>query len=142
MSLDFANRFAPAGTSAASSSTGTRRDLPKAKAWLNIGYTVPVRVQDGEEVREETRFVSLPVGIPLDTMDEIQITSRNTEFAQFQAARNGLLSELKAAAEALQPGEERIINLQIQLRHVNDAVTAPAADETNPFVAKLDLIAS
>jgi hypothetical protein len=78
-------------------------------------------------------------------MEPLAITSRNTEFAQFQAARNNLLDQLKAAAANLNPGEEKIISidgntgLAVQMRRVNDPAETPAVDESNAFVAKLNL---
>ncbi len=138
--LDF-NRSAssPAiggGVAAASQGTNSKADLPKATAWLNIGYTVQVTLSDGST---EDRFVSIPVGIPLDTMEPIKITSRNVEYAQFQAAQNDLLEQLKAHAAKGNPGDASMIPLEIQLRRVNGPATVPAADETNPFAAKLTL---
>ncbi len=133
--LDF-NRSSTAPQSGAS-----RSDLPKATSWLNFGYTVEI----GSGKDADTRFVSLPVGIPLDTMEPLAITSRNSEFAQFQAARNDVLSQIKSVADSMKPGEERIIcvdatsGLAVQLRRVNDAVVAPAADASNPYAVKLAL---
>ncbi len=122
--------------SSTGSSPSSRSDLPKATSWLNFGYTV--EIADGE-----TRFVSLPVGIPLDTMEPLTINSRNTEFAQFQAARNDVLTQIKEVAASMKPGEERIIcvdassGLAVQLRRVNDAAPVPAADASNPYAVKL-----
>lgn len=144
--LDFNNRFGGSSSTApAAGATGTRRDLPKANIWLNIGYIVGVQVTDAEGTRDEDRFVSLPVGIPLDTMEPITINSRNEDFAKFQSARNDLLDQLKAAGEKLAPGEERIVSLcsttglAVQMRRVNDPVAAPAADESNGYAVKLGL---
>jgi hypothetical protein len=111
-----------------------------ATIWMNIGYLV----ETGNE-EQPTMFVSLPTGIAIDTMKPIEIKSRNQQFAAFQSARNDLLEQVKAAGAELKPGEERIIggengSLAIQLRHVNDPVVAPAADETNPFAKKLTLL--
>jgi hypothetical protein len=131
--LDF-NR--PSGVAAAPAAVASKADLPKATAWLNVGYTVQVTLSDGTV---EDRFVSIPVGIPLDTMEPIKITSRNVEYAQFQAAQNDLLEQLKAHAAKAAPGDAMIIPLEIQLRRVNGPATVPAADETNPFAAKLTL---
>uniref|UniRef100_A0AAU6VZP0 RNAP1 subunit A n=1 Tax=Pseudomonas phage Arace01 TaxID=3138526 RepID=A0AAU6VZP0_9VIRU len=136
MSLDFPAKFgnsAPkAGEKAAT--TGTRADQPKAQLWLNIGYPVTVKV-DGAD---EERFVSLPLGIPLDTQEHLATNSRNELFAQFQGARNDLLDQIMDAAKALAPGEDRILNLSIQLRRVNEDA-APVSAENNAFVRKLDL---
>lgn len=141
--LDF-NRSAPqANTNASTSSAAgtSRADLPKANGWLNFGYTVEIGAD--AEGNEETRFVSLPVGIPLDTMEPLTINSRNQEFAQFQAARNDLLDQLKIVLGTMAPGEERILcvdgttGLSVQLRRINDPAAVPAADASNKFAIKL-----
>jgi hypothetical protein len=135
-----------AGAAAPSTS---KRDLPQANIWLNFGYTVMLTSRDaeGNEATEE-RFVAIPVGIPLDTMEPIQIKTRSAEFAQFQAAQNDLLAQLKELGTQLQPGEARIValdpntGLSVQMRRINGPVEAPAADANNPFVAKLNLAAA
>jgi hypothetical protein len=123
-----------------SGSVGSKNDLPKAQFWINIGYSVKVPVVEagGKPAGEEDRFVSLPVGIPLDTQEHLATNSRNEGFTAFQTARNDLLDQIHAAAKALKPGEEKILNLQIQLRRINEDA-APIAAADNPFVKKLDL---
>ena len=117
-------------------------DRPKANFWLNIGYSLVVAGKNAQgEATQEHKFVSLPVGIPLDTTEALSVNSRNAEFAQFQAARNLLMTQILDVAKTLKPGEEKIIGgqtggLEIQLRRVNDEVAAPAA-EGNPFAIKL-----
>jgi hypothetical protein len=111
---------------------------PKAEFWLNIGYTAEVMVN--EEV--ETRFVSLPTGIPLDTQEKLPTNSRNQVFAAFQGARNDLLDQIMDAAKHLEPGEEKIIGeaggLQFQIRRVNGETTQVKTEE-NPFRRQLAL---
>lgn len=131
--INFPQKF---GNSApkAGEKASTKSDQPKAQLWLNIGYPVTVKV-DGAD---EERFVSLPLGIPLDTQEHLATNSRNELFAQFQGARNDLLDQIMDAAKALGPGEDRILNLSIQLRRVNEDA-APVSAENNAFVRKLDL---
>jgi hypothetical protein len=113
-----------------------KADLPKAQTWLNVGYEV------GEPGTDEYRFVSPPMGIPLDTMKPIEIRTRNAEFAAFQSSQNGCLKQLQDEAAKLAPGESVVIRnpespLCIQLRRVNDPVEAPAADASNPYAVSL-----
>jgi hypothetical protein len=113
-----------------------RADLPKAQTWLNVGYEV------GEPGTEEYRFVSPPMGIPLDTMKPIEIKTRDPKYGAFQSAQNDLLAQLQGEAAKLAPGESVVIRnpdspICIQLRRVNDPVAAPAADESNPYAMKL-----
>lgn len=114
-------------------------DKPKATLWLNIGYHVPVvtTAADGTQV-QENRFVSLPVGIPVDTMQMLPETSQNQGFAAFQAARNELLKLVIAAGAGLGDGEDRPIALELQLRKVS-APTAPITSDVNPFIKPLVL---
>lgn len=139
MSLNGSNAAFDATFGASKKNTSTKtEDRPAANYWLNIGY--PVEVQNEEGVTE-TRFVSLPVGIPLDNQKLLPTNSRNEGFAQFQSARNDLHAQLMALAEGLAAGEEKMINLQIQLRRVNEENTASKPGSGNPFSKKLSLVA-
>ena len=111
---------------------------PKAQIWMNLGYEIQVPATDGTM---ETRFINLPMGLPLDTMEEVATTSTNEVFAAMQVAKNDLLKQLLTAAADLPAGGERIVNLQVQMRRVNDAaanvqLTDPAV---NPFLRKIAL---
>ena len=101
---------------------------PKATIWLNAGYTTTV-VVDG--VQEE-RFVNLPMGMPVDTMELLPTNSRNAEFAQFRMAQNDLLNQIMELGKSFAPGEAKTINLELQLRRVNEDV-APVPNGENPF---------
>lgn len=129
--IDFARTFGQPQQDTTSNTA--KQDRPVAKFWLNIGYNVPGAGDDGED-----RFVALPVGIPLDTMKPVTTNSRNDSYREFMAAKNDLLEQIMEAAQKLQPGEERKLNLEIQLRHVAD-VQAPVERETNRFARPLDL---
>lgn len=108
-------------------------ERPKAEFWLNIGYTSDVEDNDGNKM-----FVSLPQGLALDTQEPLKTNSRNSDFAQFQAARNDLLDKLIEHAQNLKPGESTIINLEIQLRRVNEEA-APVDATNNVFTKQLSL---
>lgn len=142
MAIDFNNTFGAGSqqnTSGVRSTTGQRQrpnDLPKAKVWLNVGYVAEGVEEDGSD-----RFVSLPMGIPLDNMEKLPTSSRNQSYAQFQAARNDLLDQLLEAAQSLAPGEDMVVGigvgLAIQIRRVGDDRPEPATDNTNPFARQL-----
>jgi hypothetical protein len=121
--------------------TTTNAQRPTATLWLNIGYEIAVPVSDGTTTTTENRFINLPMGIALDTMEEVKTTSSNETFAALQIAKNDLLKQLLQAGADLQPGQERIVNLQVQLRKVNDpAANAGLSDpNVNPFLRKLTL---
>lgn len=140
MAVDFGRTFGAGSNSSTTTNSSNRGDQPKAKIWLNIGY-VAEGVPTGEGDKVEDRFVSLPVGIPLDTMEKLPTNSRNQAYAQFQAARNSLYDQIIQAASQLQPGEDVIIGnsagLCIQIRRVNDERENIVADDSNPFAKQL-----
>ena len=111
---------------------------PPAQYWLNIGYEAEIALDNGGV---EKTFINLPMGIPLDNMEEVSTTSSNQVYAAMQIAKNDLLKQLLAAGADMKSGEARTINLQIQLRKVNDVnANAGLADPTvNPFLRKLAL---
>lgn len=132
MGVDFQKTFGAGSQNVSGKSEDSR---PKAQFWLNVGYDSGVEDEEGK-----TRFVSLPTGIPLDTQEKLPTNSRNGEFRAFQSARNDLLAQILDVAKSLAPGEEKILNLSLQLRRVNEEAEAIAPDE-NQFVRKLDLVA-
>lgn len=114
-----------------------------AKFWLNIGYEVEYPV-DGDTT--EMRFLSLPMGIGLDTQEKVATNSQSEVYAAFQTARNELHEQLMAVANTLKPGEAKIVSrdpvtgLCTQLRRVNDEKPAIKSD-VNPFTKSLALAA-
>lgn len=119
---------------------------PKAEFWLNVGYNVVIDVVDAQDVTtQEARFVSLPSGIALDTMNLLPTDSQSEAYRAFQTARNGLHDALMNVAKTLKAGEERIIGgtgapgeLVLQLRRVAAPAT-PVQAASNPFVMALKL---
>lgn len=130
--IDFARTFGAPKQEAQSAGTTAQNAKPKAKLWLNIGYTAAGAGREGEDM-----FVSLPVGIPLDTTEPLQVRGSG-DYREFLSARNDLLAQIMAVAGALQPGEERKLKLEIQLRHVADEA-APIAADQNRFSRQLEL---
>ena len=135
MAIDFNKTFGVNSGNVQGNGSSNKEDRPKAQLWLNIGYDSGIENDDGT-----TRFVSLPTGIPLDTQEHLPVNSRNVEFRAFQSARNDLLEQILAVGKTMQPGEERTLNLSIQLRRVSGEQEAIPSGE-NPFVRKLDLVA-
>ncbi|AHI60058.1 hypothetical protein Ea92_02 [Erwinia phage Ea9-2] len=128
--IDFDKTF---GQKETKSTNKPASDLPKAEFWLNIGYTAEGAGKDGEDA-----FVSLPQGIPLDTQEPLSVKGKNSDWVAFQSARNGLLKQIMQKVSELQPGEETLLNLQVQVRRVNneEMVIDPA---DNKFTRSLDL---
>lgn len=105
---------------------------PNAKLWLNVGYEVQHTNDKGEET---TRFINLPVGIPLDTMEALPISGQSIEFASLRSAQNDLLKALQAAGDDMDPGAEKQVNLVIKIRKVNSQIEVKRED--NPFAVDL-----
>ena len=128
MSINFNRPFGSNTANAAGVAGNAPAPKPKATLWLNAGYTTTV-VVDGVE---EERFVNLPIGMPVDTQELLPTNSRNQEFAQFRMAQNDLLNQIMELGKSLAPGEAKTINLELQLRRVNEDV-APVPNGENPF---------
>ena len=93
--------------------------LPESKLWLNFGYT------------KNDKFISLPLGLAVDTMEPMVARGQNVEFNKQVAAQNGLLKAIQDAGFKLEPGETQTIVLECQLRRVNEKMEI--ADEDNEF---------
>lgn len=117
------------GKTNVASNSAAKADKPKAQFWLNVGYVA-------NEGTEDAKFISLPTGIPLDTQEPLPTNSSNADFRAMRCAQNDLLEQLIEYAQNLEPGEEGIINLQVQLRRVKAEAADIPADE-NKYARKL-----
>lgn len=90
---------------------------PKAKVWLNIGY------------EKNGKFISLPLGMPIDTMEPAKV-SGSEDWCKQQTASNDLLKAFQEYGDQLAPGAEIEIPTTIimKLRRVKDQVEIVAAD--------------
>lgn len=108
----------------------------KSEFWLNVGYVVEIDTDEG--VVE--RFVSLPFGIPLDTMKPLEVSGNSDVFAYLRMAQNELLESLLEAANELKPGESRVIGagdqLSIEIRRIKGE-RSDLKPSANPFARKL-----
>lgn len=98
-------------------------ERPKAKLWLNIGYDI------------NGKFINLPVGLPIDTMEAADVRGQNEDWIKQRTAQNELLKALQAHGAALAPGQEEIVTLTVKLRRVNEQMEIPAG--TNEYAADL-----
>lgn len=118
----FSDRFGMSAARGAGRSRSGRDmagdDLPTAEYWINIGYVTEPNAEGNYG------FVSLPMGIPLDTMNEANERVNNEELREFRGAQNDLHKQLLDAASKLKPGEDTIFEaeggLAIQIRRRND----------------------
>lgn len=105
-------------------SASSSNEPQEAFVWLNVGFTTP----DGE-------FVTLPFGIPLDTMQEAKVRGTDPHWRSLMQAKNSLLQQLISMADRVQPGESKILKgLQVQLYKKAEA------DETQEVLFELPAI--
>lgn len=128
----------PSGIFAGQQAPAQEAERPQAMLWGNLGY--PVTFKNPTTGEMEERFISIPVGVPVDTQKPINITTRSPIMAEMQAAQNQLLADLQAAGAEMEPGAEQVVHgLEFRLRRVNDKVEAPTITEASPFARKVSL---
>lgn len=89
-------------------SIGGNTDRPKAKVWLNVGY------------EKNGKFINLPIGLPIDTMDAADVRGQNEDWVKQRTAQNDLLKALQQLGGTMAPSEEREIQLTVKLRRVGE----------------------
>ena len=115
------------GKNALKASTATVvEDKPKSQLWVNVGYSIEV---DGVNV-----FVSIPMGIPVDSIKELPTNTRNTEYNLLNQARNQLLADITAGAEDLESGESHVLELEVQVRRIDKEPDPLPTGSVNPFL--------
>ena len=125
----------PAPAQTAAPTTGT--DRVKAKVWLNLGVTLPMQQEDGSMV---DTFISIPVGVPLDTMEPMVARGNNVENNQKVEIGNMFMEHLQQWADSdVAEGESVPLTVEVQARRVKAQGTAgtSGAGGTNPLVAEL-----
>ncbi|EBV1531745.1 hypothetical protein DNY80_22920 [Salmonella enterica subsp. enterica serovar Kentucky] len=104
---------------------------PQAEFFINVGVLITRTIErDGEMVEEEI-LLSLPFGLPLDTMNELVIRGNNEQWNADAAARNELLKALVKMGEGLDAGTGKMLpKLAVQLYRRKDQVEAAADNST------------
>ena len=128
----------PTGTGQAAPNGEAR---PQATLWLNVGINIPVTQEDGTVV---DTFVSLPVGIPLDTTEPMAMRGSNRDWLNIVQVKNALLEFAQKAASECEAGTGVIAsNLQVQLFKKGQPAKAsdPAENPLMVDMAKLLKIA-
>lgn len=121
----------------------TSQTRKPAKYWANIGYQVQYPIKGSPTGETETRFLSLAQGVALDNLEDLPTNQRDEVFAGFRAGQNALRDQLIALAQSLPPGGETIVNLQVQVRRVNEESPMSSKDiARNPFVGQFQLTAA
>lgn len=114
------------GAKAAAAKSAIVEEKVKSQLWVNVGYSI--------EVNGESVFVSIPMGIPVDSVKELPTNTRNSEFNLLNQARNQLLADIVAASEDLEAGESHVLELEVQLRRIDKEVDPLPANGNNPFL--------
>lgn len=104
------------------SNQGTNNaDRPASQIWLNVGYEA------------NGKFISLPLGMAIDTMREATISGQNEDFIKQRTAQNDLLKMLQKAGASFVPGQEETLTLVVKLRRVNETLEISKADNEYGF---------
>ena len=88
-----------------------------AKVWLNIGFISEYKDENGKNI-----FISLPKGIALDTMPDVKVGNKDSDYNSILQTKNDLKAMLLKAAESMAPGERQVINLSVELYKVSEPV--------------------
>ncbi len=99
------------------SSSKTKSDKPQTKVWMNPGLPIA------------GTFVGVPFGVPLDTMEEVEVVGKNEDFRQLLRSKNRVLRKFQAIANKLKPGEEKVIMVPMQIRRVEEAIVDDVNDD-------------
>lgn len=121
-------------------SQSRQEERPQADIWLNVGYYVPVLDDQGNQV--DTKFVSLRLGIPIDTMELEPVPPPNGNNEDYRAlieAKNSLQRQLKEAGARLAPGQGVPVNLELQLYRRANRESIPVPAEKNPYLRKISI---
>ena len=105
----------------------SNNDREPSVYWLNIGTEV--------EINGVKKFVSLPMGIPFDSLQVKPYKGNNTEYAEFVAIQTQLVNAIREQFVNIPAGESRKLEskqLVMELRHA-------AAPTETPVVPSLNL---
>jgi len=126
-------RSAPTVTPAAT------QDRTPATLWLNIGADFEL-VRDGQTV---TEFISMPVGIPLDTTEHMVAKGKSPEWHQMVACKNAILDAVLGEANSCKAGEGKFLSgLKMQVYKKADQSEIEPTVETPSLVSQLKISAA
>ena len=94
----------------------------QADIFINVGVEV--------EINGEMKLLSLPFGLPLDTMNALTIRGNNEEWNQEATVRNELLQTLVKMGQGLEPGEGSIMGgLKVQIYRRKEQAETPVNNQ-------------
>jgi len=107
----------------------TKEERKMPDFWVNVGYTIK-HPETGEDV-----FISLPVGINIDTMQERKLNASDPLVNQINSARNHLLNMLRDEATAMDAGTSVVLDfLEVQLLRRTEEGKGLLDANANPFI--------
>lgn len=123
-----ANSAASLISAALAGNTSAKEEKQQAMVYLNVGITIPMANAEGEVV---DTFVSLPFGLPLDTMTKMVARGNNAHWNAMVDLKNGLLEALTTLGNAQEAGTGKVLpKLEVQIFHRKEA-SEPAAPSAN-----------
>ena len=123
-----ANSAASLISAALTGNTSAKEEKQQAMVYLNVGITIPMPNAEGEVV---DTFVSLPFGLPLDTMTKMVARGNNAHWNAMVDLKNGLLEALTTLGNAQEAGTGKVLpKLEVQIFHRKEA-SEPAAPSAN-----------
>ena len=122
-----ANSAASLISAALAGNTTAKEEKQQAMVYLNVGITIPMPNAEGEVV---DTFVSLPFGLPLDTMTKMVARGNNAHWNAMVDLKNGLLEALTTLGNAQEAGTGKVLpKLEVQIFHRKES--EPAAPSAN-----------
>ena len=123
-----ANSAASLISAALAGNATAKEEKQQAMVYLNVGITIPMPNAQGEVV---DTFVSLPFGLPLDTMTKMVARGSNDHWNAMVDLKNGLLEALTTLGNAQEAGTGKVLpKLEVQIFHRKEA-SEPAAPSAN-----------
>lgn len=123
-----ANSAASLISAALAGNATAKEEKQQAMVYLNVGITIPMPNAEGEVV---DTFVSLPFGLPLDTMTKMVAKGNNAQWNAMVDLKNGLLEALTTLGNAQEAGTGKVLpKLEVQIFHRKEA-SEPAAASAN-----------
>ncbi|MCZ2128618.1 MAG: hypothetical protein LC099_12740 [Anaerolineales bacterium] len=110
-----------------SQSSNNNNDREPSALWLNIG--IEHTFSNGEK-----RFVSLPLGIPFDSLNVKPYKGSNVEYAEFNSVQAALVEAIREQFTGVPQGESRRLeskNLIMELRHAGGQSEAAPVPQLN-----------
>ena len=112
----------------------TKADKPQAMLYLNVGVTLPLPNEQGEII---PTFVSLPFGLPLDTMSKMVAKGSNPSWNSLVEMKNSLLEALVTLGNAQEPGSGKMLpKLEIQIFHRKEQAEPVASANSMELILK------